>query len=149
MDDAFKTYLSSFLLSFALLASLTGQASELEYISQTKASELGTQFTDANTPAESLLNSKKNWNCDMYGVRTRLQVQRGVKLYAWTSEDGAWKNSGASPVSDYRMSKGTFSGRNAKIEDQIRITSEGHLISRLTTADDTHKVLAYSVCTAL
>lgn len=149
MDDTFKTYFASFLLSFALLASLTGQAAELEFISQDQANALGEQFSGAGTPTETLFSRKKNWTCDMYGVRTRLQVQRGVKLYEWSSEKGAWKNGGAQPVIDYRLDKGTFSGRGPKVEDQIRATKEGRLISRLSSADDSHKVIAYSVCTAL
>ncbi|MBX3020573.1 MAG: hypothetical protein KF799_02755 [Bdellovibrionales bacterium] len=151
MDDTWKRYLSSFLLTLALLSSLTGHAdsAELEFISQEQTTALAQTFEGASLSPEQLLQRNSKWSCDMYGMRTRLQVQRGVKLYEWSAHDKTWTNSGAQPVANYQLENGTLTGKTPRLEDQVRATREGKLISRLSASGDAPRVLAYSVCTAL
>lgn len=148
MDDTWKAYLSSFLLTVALLSSLTGHAADLEFISHEQTEKLATDFNKAAEATDALLTAKKEWSCDMYGMRTRLQVQKGVKLYNWSHASESWMNSGASPVAEYRLEKGVLKGKSERVEDQVRLTPDGKLISRLSTHGESPRVLAYSICTA-
>jgi hypothetical protein len=86
----------------------------------------------------------------MYGVRSRLQVQRGINLYRWSRESALWKNGGAQPVTEYRYhtdhTRGELVGRTARLEDEVRLTADGQLISRLSASAPSAAVIAYSVC---
>lgn len=153
MDDAFKAYLSSFVFTLALVAACTGHAADLEYISHEQGKALTEQFENATMgPKEqALLAEKKAWNCSMYGMRTRLQVRHGVKLYEFTADSSnQWKNSGAMMVESYRLDgQGNLSAQNERVLDQVRVTADGKLVSRLTLATIPHTLLSYSVCEAL
>ena len=152
MDDIWKAYLSSLIFTIALLSSLTGQAASLEYISPELTKALAAEFSSAGLgdKDQALLKDKKAWTCSMYGVRTRLQVQHGVKLYDWSQAVASgWKNSGAQPVVDYHVEGGALLGKSAKVEDRVRLTKEGKLLSQLSLATPPHTVLAYSVCNSL
>jgi hypothetical protein len=151
MDDVFRTYLSSALLTFALIGSLAGWAADLEYISPEQTKALADQFSGARLTEkdQQLLKTKKAWSCDMYGMRTKLQVQHGIKLYQWKSGSPDWTNTGAQPVAAYKLDNGTLVGKSNRLEDDVRMTPSGRLISRLTLASRPNTVLAYSVCSSL
>ncbi|NJM09395.1 MAG: hypothetical protein HC883_00395 [Bdellovibrionaceae bacterium] len=71
-------YLPSVIICLALSLSLASQAIELEYISPSKKQELEVQFEKAEFSSKDIpALTKKAWTCDMYGVRSRLQVKRG------------------------------------------------------------------------
>lgn len=146
MDDARTGYLTSFIVFFGLLLGIAGHAVDLEYISPEKQRELETAFDRANLVVSNDIKHKL-WICDMYGVRSRLQVRRGIKLYQW-SENGSWVNSGAQPVHEYRAQNGALVGTHDKLEDKIKFDPNGRLISRLSVIAPERKVVAYSVCTA-
>lgn len=80
----------------------------------------------------------------MYGVRTRLQVKRGVKLYNWKKSD--WQNDGAQIVRDYQAGNNGLIGSTGKLEDEVKINAKGKLISRLTLTEPKREVVAYAVC---
>ena len=148
MDDAWKSYFSSLLLSMALLGAFLSHAADLEYISPEVTTRLADQFSAATLDGKDRI--QKAWTCDMYGMRTRLQIQRGIKLYELKpSTNGHWKNAGAGPVTEYRPAQGALTGKTDQVEDQIRITKDGHLISRLSLVSPPHTVIAYSVCSSL
>ena len=154
MDDLFKTYFSSLFLSLALLVSLTGRAFELEYISPERSTALANQFDNATLTEnqQSLLSQKKAWTCSMYGVRTRLQVQKAVKLYSWTSpSQGQWQNGGTHPVAKYVYQGKLLAlvGQTDQLQDEVRLTNRGQLVSRLSSRTAKSDVLAYTVCDAI
>lgn len=137
---------------FILISSVIAQAAEVEYISPEKQKQLESMFKDAHfsMSKDAQILKAHGWSCDMYGMRTRLQVQRGLKLYEWNASDGnEWQNSGAQLVSSYKPEATALVGRRDRFEDQVRITKDGQLVSRLSLNTPEHTVLAYSVCKTL
>lgn len=145
MDGAKKVF--AFLMVFYCLA---GHAAEVEYISPERRAELESLFKEAQfTPAQdtSAIRSHE-WTCDMFGMRTHLQVQRGLKLYKW-AEKLEWHNIGAQLVSDYKSEGSALVGHKGRFEDQVKISKDGQLVSRLSLTSPAGTVIAYSVCKIL
>ena len=139
--------LPSIIMCLGLTLSLVGHAIELEYIGPDKKQDLEVQFAQADFSSKDAAKLKqKKWTCDMYGVRSGLQVKRGIKLYHWNNE---WHNDGAQVVREYQSKDGKLTGQNDRFEDQVRLNSQGQLISRLTLIKPDRQVVAYSVCDAL
>lgn len=139
----------SVLLTFG---SLAAAAPEVEYISEEKQKQLETLFNSGHfDPSKDSAKVQANtWNCEMYGMRTRMQVQRGLKLYKWTREkNDVWQNGGAQLVSEYKCEGSSLVGRRDRFEDQVKLTEDGVLISRLSLISPAGTVLAYSVCKTL
>jgi hypothetical protein len=147
MDDTRNGYLTSFVFSVGLTLALAGHAIELEYISPAKHTELEQAFARADFSNDAAGIKHKTWTCDMYGVRTRLQVRRGVKLYRWSNASD-WQNAGAQVVTNYQVAKDSLNGRTDRYEDQVKVTADGRIISRLSALKPTTTVLAYSVCSS-
>lgn len=144
---------TSLILTALFLAAGSLQALEMEYVSQEQHSELETLFSKATFSAEKHAQkiSEKSWSCDMYGVRSRLQVQRDVTLYSWSKEDAGktWHNKGAQLLSDYKTEPEALTGSNGRLEDRVKITADGRLVSQLSTTSPQKVVIAYSVCKSL
>jgi hypothetical protein len=144
--DVARTLLLSLLFVYLIPA-----AAEVEYISPERQTQLEDEFNkatfDVSQDAKRLAGH--SWSCDMYGARSHMQVQHGLKLYAWKEKAGQWSNSGAQLVSEYVSQNSSLTGRKDRFEDQVKITKDGQLISRLTLADGSKSVLAYSVCKTL
>jgi len=123
-------------------------SAEVEYISPEKTSQLEGQFDlasfDLNRDKDKLQNHV--WVCDMFGARSHMQVQHGLKLYSW--KDG-WKNSGAQLVDSYQADGVALTGRKDRFEDQVKLTKDGLLVSRLLLVSAKPSVVAYSVCKTL
>jgi len=138
--------LPSLVLCSTLLLSILGDALEMEYISPEQKQELERQFEKAEFSAATAGALKqKQWTCDMYGVRTRLQVKRGVKLYNW-KQQADWSNSGAQIVRDYKVDNEKLVGLTGPLEDQVKVSSNGKIISRLSITRPDRQVVAYAVC---
>ena len=139
MDD--KRLLSILLIFFASFAGAT----ELEYITPARQKELSRAFDGATS-----VRPTGSWTCDMYGVRTNLQIQRGVRLYEFgLAPSETVKNSGAQPVGEYSKTSTGWIGKTTRLEDEVRVTKDGKLLARLTLTEGSRSVLAYSVCQAL
>lgn len=124
---------------------MLAHALDMEYISPEKKRELEIQFEQADFSSKNFSTLKqKIWNCDMYGVRTRLQVKRGLKLYAWTGAD--WHNEGSQIVREYATSENGLTGNIGTLEDEVKLNAKGQLISRLSIARPERQVVAYAVC---
>lgn len=151
MDDLKTSLFSSLIASLIFSVGLSAHALDMEYIGPEESQQLEKDFNKAQFTANQQAQlSGKKWTCDMYGVRSRLQVQRGVKLYEFkAAEPAKWTNSGAQLVNDYTVDAGQMIGRRAQFEDRIKMTTQGQLISRLSLAEGDHRVLAYSVCKSL
>lgn len=140
--------LPSILMSL-IVAAGTAVGMEMEYISPEQKDQIAADFEKAKLEkADEVLDRK--WSCDMFGVRSRLQVQRGVNLYSLRSAmDGEILNKGAQVVAKYQPKDGALLGRTDRFEDEIRMTSSGQLISRLSGRQAGVGVIAYSICKAL
>ena len=148
MDDA-KTALFSLLLLLTLTVAIAASA-DVEYISPDRQHELESMFNNAQFSAtkDTPTLISHAWKCDMYGVRSRLQVHRDLKLYKWTSQAEGWHNDGAQVVSEYKSGEHALVGSKANFEDQVRVTTDGHIVSRLSLTAPLKETLAYSVCTS-
>ncbi|MGE3680400.1 MAG: hypothetical protein AB7G93_01655 [Bdellovibrionales bacterium] len=126
---------------------------DIEYISPKLQKKLERDFARAKWDATDvdLIKAQKSWTCNMYGVSTRMQVKRGVKLYAWklSKNKMAWENEGAQPVIEYHVEKGVLAGKSQRFEDEVKANARGQLLSRLTVTQPERKVVAYSVCKEL
>ncbi len=152
MDDVFKKILTSAVASILFFGALFSYAIEFEHISLAKKAELERQFEAAKLAAGDGQIEGKKWLCDMFGVRSRMQVQRNVKLYSLKKDAlGSFSNSGAQVVSSYTPHNGTLQGKNERFEDQLRLTTDGQLLSRLSLRghDAAPTVIAYSICRVL
>ena len=140
--------LPKILIGLGLCLSLVANAIELEYISPDAKNKLALEFDQAVFSAKDADAIKqKKWNCDMYGVRTRLQVKHDMPLYRWDNKE-SWHNDGAQVVNDYVEDAGSLRGKNARFQDQIKLNAKGQLLSRLSLnqPEGEAQVVAYSVC---
>ena len=149
MEDNRNGFLSLVIFFLGLSLTMAGHALDLEYISPERRAELEKDFNSEpfKSPESSKIKHKK-WTCDMYGVRTRLQVKRDVKLYNFKT-DSSWRNDGAQVVTEYKLEETSLVGRSERFEDQVKINSKGELISRLSVSSPERQVVAYSVCKSL
>lgn len=148
MDGLRKNLFTSALFSLLAITATAG-ALEIEYISPEQKNEISAEFERAkNESAEKAIG--RRWSCDMFGVRSGLQVQRGVKLYSLQAGlEGAVKNTGSQVVSNYLAVDGRLKGQNERFEDELRMTRDGRLISRLSLRQGSPSVIAYSLCKPL
>lgn len=124
---------------------------DVEYISPDQQAKIEAKFNEASFDSgkdgETL--TKREWICDMYGARSHMQTQHGLKLYTLSNKSGEWHNSGAQLVSEYKAGASALIGRKDRFEDQVKITKEGLLVSRLSLNNAAKTVVAYSVCKTL
>jgi hypothetical protein len=140
------------LFSLLILLSISSQAwAEIEYISPEQSQKIENQFKEASFNAEKDAKKIENqaWTCDMFGARSHMQAQHGLKLYNLSSKSGAWLNSGAQLVTEYKSEATALIGRKDRFEDQVKLTKDGLLVSRLSLIKGTGTVVAYSVCKTL
>jgi hypothetical protein len=137
------------LLFFLSVSSFAG--AEIEYVSPEKQQIIELQFQEAsfNPEKDAKKIEKQAWTCDMFGVRSHMQAQHGLKLYTLSGSAGTWHNSGAQLVSDYKSEASALIGRKDRFEDQVKLTKDGLLVSRLSLTSGSKSVVAYSVCKTL
>lgn len=116
-------------------------ATEIHYISAAEKAQLQSDF-DSAKPVQQVSGS---WVCDMFGVSSKLQVIRNVKLYSFEASKNSFQNHGAQAqiVPVYSLINGEMQGRGAKANDQIRRAKDGQLLSKLSHDGLT---IAYSRC---
>lgn len=153
MDDT-KTVLTSLIASILLLVAGLSAHAELEYVSPEQRGDLEKLFNSSEFPAqkEALKLAGKTWSCDMFGVRSGLQVQRAVKLYSLSAPlEGQldWHNKGAQLITDYKSENKMLIGAQGRLEDRVKLTQDGRLISQLSIVTPEKAVIAYSVCKIL
>lgn len=155
MDDA-KTVGFSILMSLLFLSTVAAWAagSDIEFIGADKEQQLEKQFAEGHFDGgkDARRIQGHDWQCDMYGMRSKMQVKHGLKLYKWSSpsaEKPEMHNSGAQLVNDYKADGGALIGIHERFEDQVKLTPDGHLISQLSVISPQKMIVAYSVCTSL
>ncbi len=135
-----------------LLTALSGPASfggNIDYISPLRQTELETLFAQAQfNPKKDLSRLReKTWTCSLYGIRSHMQIERGLRLYRWNGP--LWHNTGAQAVSEYQLEASALVGVKARLEDQVKVTEDGHLVSRLSLSAAPKTILAYAFCDSL
>jgi hypothetical protein len=133
--------LLTILITGLILGLWQSLAFALEYIPPEKRQSLKSDFDAAKPLSEA--NGK--WVCDLFGVRSNLRVARGLRLYSFVLTNGVYENKGAQVVHAYKASDGEMRGSNEQVEDLVRQSKDGRLLSRLTNRK-TNDVVAYSVC---
>lgn len=143
----------SLILSLLLLVAVAGGVShgvDFEYIPPEKQKSLETQFNTAHKAFPTKKVVDKEWKCDMYGMRSRLRVERNVHLYKFKiAETNRLTNFGAQILETYAIDGDGLISKNDDVEDTVRMTTDGELIARLSSLHPEKRVAAYAVCTAL
>lgn len=125
------------------------QAVAIEFIPREQIKNLESDFSQAKAPRldQVLALKGKKIACDMYGARTRLQVERDVNLYHFDSleEKKSWVNLGEQIIREYRLGATGLVGRGDRVADEIRFIKQDEILARLTLAKD-QTILAYSRC---
>ncbi len=143
--------LSGFKFAIAILLISTSQSqaltpSALEYIDPSQRAQLQQDF-ERGTPATLEEMDGKPWQCNLFGVRTGLQIQRNLKLYRFHGT----LNRGTHLVQQYVADNSRFLGTTGDYEDEIRVKQDGTLISRLNKKSPQSSqslTIAYAVCTS-
>jgi len=128
----------------------------IEFIPKEQVKILSEEYGRARVPTRADIKgiSGHELLCDMYGMRTRLQVERGVRLYMLVENSNKWQNQGAQVISEYHLENQGLIGRKGMMVDELRLNSKNEWIAQLSlkSADDqgTEKkqlvILAYSKC---
>ncbi len=151
MDDLLRRISLLFIATFSIATARANEIS-LEYVSPQRKLDLERDFANARF-SQSDRDSAQNrvWNCEMVGVRSRMQVQRDLKLYKLVMLPGsnALNNSGSHIIRKYEFKDNALIGQNERFEDQVRMTSDGRLIAKLTALKPQTMVISYSVCRSL
>lgn len=131
------------MFTFLLVAARPSRA-DIEFVSQERRQSLVEAFAKAETPSQVT----GNWKCELFGVRSSMQVHHDIELYQWLASEkpGQWKNQGAQPVSSYAIENGALKGRQDRFEDQVKRTLDGHLISQLSVLTPQRMIVAYALC---
>ncbi|MGE4131841.1 MAG: hypothetical protein AB7F86_09380 [Bdellovibrionales bacterium] len=128
------------------------EAVDFEFISLEQKSSFDKRFSQAKPIPDAVAaqSLKHTWLCDMFGMRSRMQVQRGIRLYSWptVSADGL-ANKGAHLVGQYRFENGELQGHTHQFEDRVRLEPTGHIIAQLSATKPRGQVISYSVCKPL
>lgn len=121
----------------------SADANDIQVISEGKIQSLEADYQSAASPSVNQL--RKPWNCNLFGVRSRMQVQKHDKYYDFTGDNSVVKNGGLAPMRQFNMTSNEWSASNGRWTERLRITSDGTLVSQLSAADD-GRVLAYVHC---
>lgn len=150
MDEYSRGLAASLFLSLILVTGLVAHAFDMEYIPPAKRQKLQTQFEQARINEQSLEKWQQvRWTCDMFGMQRHLQIRRNLNLYDFRRvKAGEWKNNGAQMVVNYQFNEGQLKGKTGRFYDEVRLTQDGQLISRLTLDRFEGAVVAYAVCQA-
>lgn len=136
------------LVSFGVTAA---PSTEIEHVSDAKVAELEQLFS-IGAPAEKDRIKRLHqslWSCDLFGVKSRMQVIREAKLYSFLVEGSSLQNLGSQEVKSYSLDGGELKGSSARISDHVRFLSRNHLISKITTKNDAPEALAYAICKSI
>jgi hypothetical protein len=145
MDDTKTGWFRYLMLGIFLLAPAMSSA-DIEFVSQKQRDSLIDTFTKAHSPTQL----QGRWKCELYGVRSSMQVHHDIELYRWLASDqpGLYKNLGAQPVNNYTLEAGILKGQQDRFEDQVKRTDDGHLISQLSVLTPQRMIVAYALCSS-
>jgi len=150
-----------------LMVTPTVHAVDIEFIPDQEIARLQTEFSRLPVPSNNNVEQSligRSWLCELYGVRTRLQVERNVSLYQFSRAKNALANRGSYPIANYRMDHRGLAGRTSNLEDIVRLSVDGKsLMSELSVPAEKNpgpasdpitrsalsplrQVIAYAIC---
>lgn len=114
------------------------EASTLESISEKKIQQLQTKFSSGTRPSLNQLLAKKEWTCKLYGIRSRLQTYERSKFYSFKKmkKERALRNTGAQIFSTYQLQSTALVAQKGPLQEHIRWTQDGGIISEMSLAGD-------------
>lgn len=153
--------LASLLLSLILP---TAEAIEITAINEKLINELQRDFNLSQIPSRENLD-KAQWDCQLYGMRSRLQSTKKNKFYKLLFvSDNKVTNSGSQIIKEYVATTKGLAGKAGPILEEVRRTAEGRLMGEISItplvsekvavnvkkvesqARTGNEVIAYSVC---
>ena len=142
----------------------TAEAIDITDINDKVVKNLQTDFQLSTAPDQKKL-AKSKWNCQLFGMRSRLQSTKKPSFYKFTVKKEAVKNSGSQIIKEYKATKTGLTGQTGPLFDEVRATQDGRLIGEISIKEKTEKtpllaknakvksiarsgneVIAYSVC---
>lgn len=144
-------WLRLILMSLPLWSAQTAAVSG-DFISQSTIQKLESTFQRAQNirlKNKDLL-TQTQWRCSLYGVRSQMQVEKDLRLYAFTkTAKDTFKNDGSQVIREYSFSNTDLQGQSGDLLEKLRMTSKGELIGQLLFGySNTSRIIAYSLCTA-
>lgn len=156
-----------------ILAGETTLALNLKNISSAQVNKIRTKYQHASSlqsPQDQQWVLSQFWKCDLFGVRTRLQMEKDIKLYIFKKLNATDRispeiisNTGAHPIKSYQWSSQGLKGVSKPLIDVLRLSSDRkELISEMSTPEENSrgtkvesipsltqpksKVVAYAIC---
>jgi hypothetical protein len=154
-------------LGMLLVVTPTVHAVDIEFIADQQIAGLQAEFSRLPVPSNNTIEQAllgRSWLCELYGVRSRLQVERNVSLYQFSRAKNALANRGSYPIENYRMDHRGITGRTSNLEDIVRVSVDGKsLMSELSVPAEVtpgpsstgvtrsalsplRQVIAYAIC---
>ncbi|MCB9025575.1 MAG: hypothetical protein H6625_04595 [Bdellovibrionaceae bacterium] len=151
------------LLVFSFLLP-TAEAIELTNISDNVVNDLQTNFKLGSVPNEKNL-LKSDWNCQLYGMRSRLQSTKKNNFYKFKLSEKKIANSGSQVIKVYNKTEHGLVGNTGPLQEEVRIAPNGSLMGEISITASSlnaqmldkaakikslsqagNEVIAYSVC---
>ncbi len=152
------------LLVFSLILP-TAEAVEITDINDQVVKKLQSDFKSSIAPDLKVLNEKKNWDCKLFGMRSRLQTTKKTQFYKFSQKLAKISNSGSQVIKEYLTTPTGLRGQTGPIIEEIRFTADKRLIGEMSLkvarnlssktreakkvqsiAHNDLEVIAYSVC---
>lgn len=127
-----------------VIYSVMAESRQIEFVSQDQVIALQKKFEHSQSLDTTKMKgiTGRDLKCTMYGLKTRLQVERNVLLYKFQTAGAHYQNQGAHVVENYRFDGRDLVGFQESLVEIVRWDeSQKLLISRLSkvTGEDRSK----------
>lgn len=124
-----------------------GQTS-LEHISTEKISHLQLTFEQGHRFQGKELKKLNQtvWNCQLFGMKSRLMIVRNVEIFRFQFLGNNLKNQGNHEIQSFSWSDGDLQGKNQRIVETIRQVDRSHIISKVQKRGPSNDTIAFSLC---
>lgn len=131
-----------------------GAYADIEHVTEIELASLAEDYKAGIPIAAKDLSklSDSKWKCDMYGARSKLQVERNVSLYHFkTPTSSRISNQSAPFAGSYKINGETLTSVQAGVQDSIKWRQVGsEFITELRIAEGPENgIIAYSRCHAV
>lgn len=118
-------------LMFAWVSSSTA---EITHISVDQVANLKTEFAVAKPIAEAASLDQSQWDCSLFGVRSRMQKEKNIHLFKFAMANrGTIKNTGAHMFDRYSQVSGELVATNPSkgLKETLRLIDTDNIIAHL------------------
>lgn len=159
-----RIFLVAVVLLFFSFLLPTAEAIELTNIKDSDINNLQSNFKKGLVPSEKVL-LKSDWNCQLYGMRSRLQSTKKNSFYKFKISEKKISNAGSQIIKEYSKTDHGLIGSTGPLQEEVRIAPKGGLIGEISIASSSlgpqlpdkvakikslshrgNEVIAYSVC---